>query len=414
MNPTVYVAGRQKNYLKVLGRDAFPYIICTIQRRPGEPEVVTGKSGGSTQRRKCVILKGMADNPQDDPRVYLAAERTLLAWLRTGLGLMGVGFAVARFGLFLREFQVSQPQAPMHTTVSVVRAMARPAIGGGSITSALNFGAGPAMLPTEVMLELREELLDYRGTRQSVMEMGHRTPMFEPIAADTEATLRSLMGISEDYAVLFLQGGAATQFGMVPVNLAPAPGSKADYAVTGHWSNRAWQEGQKLADAGLAMDAKASNYMDIPPVSSWKIRKDAAYLHYTVNETIGGVEFPTIPEVGVPLAADMTSMILSRPVDVKRYALIYAAAQKNLGIAGLTVVIVRRDALKAPAAGIPTMLDYRAHIEQHSMLNTPSVYPWYVCGKMLHDPQSVLWNQHEDGDDFSCTILASPRSILIA
>ena len=258
-------------------------------------------------------------------------------------------------------------------------------------TRGYNFGAGPAMLPTEVMLELREELLDYRGTRQSVMEMGHRTPMFEPIAADTEATLRSLMGISEDYAVLFLQGGAATQFGMVPVNLAPAPGGKADYAVTGHWSNRAWQEGQKLADAGLAMDAKASNYMDIPPVSSWKIRKDAAYLHYTVNETIGGVEFPNIPDVGVPLAADMTSMILSRPVDVKRYALIYAAAQKNLGIAGLTVVIVRRDALKAPAAGIPTMLDYRAHIEQHSMLNTPSVYPWYVCGKMLH------WIKREGG-----------------
>ena len=258
-------------------------------------------------------------------------------------------------------------------------------------TRGYNFGAGPAMLPTDVMLELREELLDYRGTRQSVMEMGHRTSMFEPIAADAEATLRSLMDISEDYAVLFLQGGAATQFGMVPVNLAPAPDGKVDYAVTGHWSNRAWQEGQKLTDAKLAMDAKASNFMDIPPVASWQVRKDAAYLHYTVNETIGGVEFPTIPDVGVPLAADMTSMILSRPVDLKRYALIYAAAQKNLGIAGLTVVIVRRDVLKAPAAGIPTMLDYRAHIEQHSMLNTPSVYAWYVCGKMLH------WIEREGG-----------------
>ena len=262
---------------------------------------------------------------------------------------------------------------------------------GPAATRGYNFGAGPAMLPTEVMLELREELLDYRGLRQSVMEMGHRTPMFEPIAAAAEADLRSLMGISADYAVLFLQGGAATQFGMVPVNLAPAPGGKADYAVTGHWSNRAWQEGRKLTDANLAMDAKDSNYMDIPPVSSWKIRQDAAYLHYTVNETIGGVEFPDIPDAGVPLAADMTSMILSRPVDVDRYALIYAAAQKNLGIAGLTVVIVRRDALRAPAAGIPTMLDYRAHIEQHSMLNTPSVYPWYVCGKMLQ------WIKREGG-----------------
>lgn len=254
-----------------------------------------------------------------------------------------------------------------------------------------NFGAGPAMLPTEVMLELREELLDYRGTRQSVMEMGHRTAMFEPIAADTEASLRALMGISADYAVLFLQGGAATQFGMVPVNLAPAPGGKADYVVTGHWSNRAWQEGQRLTQAELAMDAKASGYTDIPPVSSWKIRQDAAYLHYTVNETIGGVEFAAVPEVEVPLVADMTSMILSRPVDVSRFALIYAAAQKNLGIAGLTVVIVRRAALRAPAPGIPTMLDYRAHLEQHSMLNTPSVYPWYVCGKMLH------WIKREGG-----------------
>ncbi|MGE5626182.1 MAG: 3-phosphoserine/phosphohydroxythreonine transaminase [Bacillota bacterium] len=252
------------------------------------------------------------------------------------------------------------------------------------VQRAYNFGAGPAMLPTEVMLELREELLDYHGTGMSVMEMGHRTPLFEPIAADTEAMLRKLMDIPADYAVLFLQGGAATQFGMVPVNLAPAPNGKADYVVTGHWSNRAWTEGQKLTQANLAADGKDSGYMDIPPVSSWKIRDDAAYLHYTVNETIGGVEFASIPEVGLPLAADMTSMILSRPVDVKRYALIYAAAQKNLGIAGLTVVIVRRDALKPVAVGIPTMLDYRAHDEQHSMLNTPSVYPWYVCNRMLH------------------------------
>jgi len=252
------------------------------------------------------------------------------------------------------------------------------------VQRAYNFGAGPAMLPTEVMLELREELLDYNHTGMSVMEMGHRTPLFEPIAADTEARMRKLMGIPQDYAVLFLQGGAATQFGMVPVNLAPAPNGKADYVVTGHWSSRAWVEGQKLTQANLAADGKEFNFSDIPPVSSWKIRKDAVYLHYTVNETIGGVEFPAIPDAGLPLVADMTSMILSRPVDVSRYALIYAAAQKNLGIAGLTVVIVRRDLLKPTAPGIPTMLDYRAHDEQHSMLNTPSVYPWYVCNKMLH------------------------------
>ena len=270
-----------------------------------------------------------------------------------------------------------------------------------------NFGAGPAMLPTEVMLELREELLDYRGTRQSVMEMGHRTPMFEPIAADTEASLRSLMGIGEDYVVLFLQGGAATQFGMVPVNLAP--GGAANYVVTGHWSNRAYQEGQKLTQANLAADGKESNYMDIPPVKSWKIDKDGAYLHYTVNETIGGVEFQSEPDVGaMPLVADMTSMILSRPVDVNRYALIYAAAQKNLGIAGLTVVIARREALKAPAAGIPTMLDYRAHAEQHSMLNTPSVYPWYVCGKMLH------WIKREGGAEAMAKRNAHKAKLLYA
>jgi len=270
-----------------------------------------------------------------------------------------------------------------------------------------NFGAGPAMLPTEVMLELREELLDYRGTRQSVMEMGHRTPMFEPIAADTEASLRSLMDIGEDYVVLFLQGGAATQFGMVPVNLAP--NGAANYVVTGHWSNRAYQEGQKLTQANLAADGKESNYMDIPPVKSWKLDKKAAYLHYTVNETIGGVEFQSEPDLdGMPLVADMTSMILSRPVDVKRYALIYAAAQKNLGIAGLTVVIARRDALKAPAAGIPTMLDYRAHAEQHSMLNTPSVYPWYVCGKMLH------WIKKEGGAEAMAKRNAHKAKLLYA
>ena len=246
-----------------------------------------------------------------------------------------------------------------------------------------NFGAGPAMLPVSVVLELQQELPNYKGSGISILEMNHRSPGFQKIIDQAEQDLRELMLIPDEYAVLFLHGGATLQFAMAPLNLLGSR-SSANYTNTGHWSARAMREAGRICSVHVAADAHASGYTDIPPEAQWHADKDAAYLHYTVNETIGGVEFHWQPEAkGMPLVADMTSMILSRPVDVTRHALIYAATQKNLGIAGITLVIVRRDILKDVPASTPTMLDYREHIRAHSLFNTPPVFAWYVAAKML-------------------------------
>ncbi|MDE2234368.1 MAG: 3-phosphoserine/phosphohydroxythreonine transaminase [Gammaproteobacteria bacterium] len=247
----------------------------------------------------------------------------------------------------------------------------------------LNFGAGPAMLPDSVLAEIQQELPDYQGTGMSMLEIQHRGPEFQKLIRQAEADLRGLMQIPDEYSVLFLHGGANLQFAMAPLNLA-GRNACANYLNTGYWSARAIGEAQRICKVQVVADAEIYAYRNIPPVQQWQMDSNAAMLHYTVNETINGVEFHWLPDSGgLPLVADMTSMILSRPVEVSAHALIYAAAQKNLGIAGLTVVIVRGDALRDVPAGTPSMLDYREHIRAHSMLNTPPVFAWYVAAKML-------------------------------
>ncbi len=239
-----------------------------------------------------------------------------------------------------------------------------------------NFSAGPAMLPEAVLQRAREELLDWRGTGMSVMEMSHRGKEFMSIATQAEADLREIMAIPDHYKVLFLQGGASSQFAMVPLNLL---GKKrgADYIDTGSWSKKAIAEARRYCEVNIAGAAQYA----VPSQEALQLNPEAAYLHYTPNETIAGVEFPYIPDAGdVPLVADMSSTILSRPLDVSRYGIIYAGAQKNIGPAGLTVVIVREDLIGEPREGTPTMFSYRVHAENASMYNTPPTYAWYLAG----------------------------------
>jgi len=243
-----------------------------------------------------------------------------------------------------------------------------------------NFSAGPAALPLEVLEQAREELTDWHGCGMSVMEISHRSKEFIGIAARAEADLRALLQIPEDYKVLFVQGGATTQFGAVPLNLAEQT-SAADYLLTGSWSKKALAEAQRFCDARAAASAADGGFTEIPDPSAWALRDDAAYLHYTPNETIGGVEFHTIPDCGdVPLVADMSSTILSRPLDVSKFGVIYAGAQKNIGPAGLTIVIVRGDLVDRAREATPTMLSYAPMAAAGSMLNTPPTYTWYIAG----------------------------------
>ena len=242
-----------------------------------------------------------------------------------------------------------------------------------------NFSAGPAALPVEVLETARDEMLDYRGTGMSVMEMSHRSAAFIAIAEKAEADFRGLMGVPDDYAVLFLQGGATLQFSMVPLNLL-GDKQRADYVNTGSWSTKAIQEARRFCEVNVVASSESASFAEIPDPVSWKLSPDAAYLHLCSNETIGGVQFHEFPEVPLPLVADMSSDILSRPVDVSRFALIYAGAQKNIGPAGLTVVVVRKDLLGRTRPGTPSLLDYGVHAEADSMSNTPPTYAWYLAG----------------------------------
>ncbi|MEQ8485429.1 MAG: 3-phosphoserine/phosphohydroxythreonine transaminase [Pseudomonadales bacterium] len=242
-----------------------------------------------------------------------------------------------------------------------------------------NFSAGPAALPLEVLETARDELLDYRGSGMSVMEMSHRSKEFIAIAEQAEADLIELLGVPDDYKVLFLQGGATTQFAMVPMNLLGERGV-ADYVNTGAWSEKAIAEAGRFCDVNVVASSEAARFTEIPDPATWSLSKNAAYLHLCSNETIGGVQFQQFPEVPVPLVADMSSDILSRPVDVSRFALIYAGAQKNIGPAGLTVVIVRKDLMGRARPGTPSMLDYAVHAKADSMSNTPPTYAWYLAG----------------------------------
>src|SRR4051812_24107520 len=242
-----------------------------------------------------------------------------------------------------------------------------------------NFSPGPAVLPQEVLEQARDEMLDWHGSGMSVMEMSHRGKQFISIAEQAEADLRELLAIPTNYKVLFLQGGATGQFAAIPMNLTTSE-STVDYINTGAWSKKAIGEAKNFAKVNVAADA-GEPYTSIPAVSSWKLTPDAAYVHYTPNETIGGVEYQFVPNVGnVPLVADMSSNILSRPVDVSKFALIYAGAQKNIGPAGLTLVIVRDDLLGKARKGTPAFMDFAAMAKEGSMLNTPPTYAWYIAG----------------------------------
>jgi phosphoserine aminotransferase len=244
-----------------------------------------------------------------------------------------------------------------------------------------NFSAGPAILPVEVLEQARDELLDWRGSGSSLIEVSHRGKEFVAVAQEAEALLRELLSIPPAYKVLFLQGGATGQFAAIPLNLARAE-SSVDYLNTGAWSKKALGEAQRLtARVNVAADEAASRYTTVPEPHALRLTSGAAYVHYTANETIGGVEFPYIPETaGVPLVADMSSTILSRPLEVQRFGVIYAGAQKNIGPAGLTVVIVHEGLIGRARPGTPAVWDYAGMAAEGSMLNTPPTFAWYVAG----------------------------------
>jgi phosphoserine aminotransferase len=248
------------------------------------------------------------------------------------------------------------------------------------MTQIYNFSAGPAVLPREVLLQARDELVDWHGSGMSVMEMSHRGKEFMRIAAEAEADLRELMAIPANYKVLFLQGGAHSQFSMLPLNLLRGKKS-ADYLDSGLWSKKAIDEAARYCKVNVVASSRDRNYTYAPAQDQWKLDPGAAYVHYTSNETIGGVEIFWTPETGdVPLVADMSSHILSRPVDVSKFGIIYAGAQKNIGPAGLAIVIIREDLIGHAAPGAPTMFDYKTHADNDSMYNTPPTYAIYIAG----------------------------------
>lgn len=290
-----------------------------------------------------------------------------------------------------------------------------------------NFSAGPAMLPAEVLAEARSELLDWQGSGMSVMEVSHRGKAFVACSADAEARLRRVMDIGDDYAVLFLQGGAMGQFAAVPQNLT-RPGDGIDDLVTGQWSIKAGAEARRQGLTVTAIaDEAASGYTTVPAAGSFTVTPTARYVHYAPNETIGGVEFGYIPDTGdVPLVADMSSTILSRPVDVSHFGVIFAGAQKNMGPSGLVVVIVRRDLLGAARPDTPSVVDWTAQDKADSMLNTPPTFGIYLLGRILawvertggleamgrrnHDKASTLYAYLDASDFYRNPVAPDARS----
>jgi phosphoserine aminotransferase len=242
-----------------------------------------------------------------------------------------------------------------------------------------NFSPGPATLPLPVLQEVQQNLLALPGVGASVLEISHRSKTFEEMIAQAEANIRALLNLPEEYHVLFLQGGASLQFSQVPMSFLRGTGRSADYIVTGSWAKRALAEAQREGSVRIVWDGKADNYSRVPKHGEYEIDPSAAYVHFTSNETIQGIQFPAEPEVGdVPLVCDASSDFLSRPIDVRRYGLIYAGAQKNVGPAGVTIVIIRQDMLEQVPDDLPTMLNYRVHAEHRSLYNTPPVFAVYV------------------------------------
>ena len=257
----------------------------------------------------------------------------------------------------------------------------------------INFSAGPATLPETVLQQVQEDLLDWQGTGMSVMEMSHRGKPFMQIAGEAEQDLREIAAIPANYKVLFMQGGATAQFALIPLNLKGGK-STADYVLTGDWGKKAIKEAGKYLKANTAASSAEEQFTRVPDRSQWQLDPDAAYVHITPNETIHGVEFHSVPDVGaVPLVADMSSNLLSRPMEVEKYGLIYGGAQKNVGPAGLTLVIVREDLLGQAAAETPNVFNYQSVADGESMLNTPPCFAWYVSGLVFK------WIKAEGGLD---------------
>jgi len=291
-----------------------------------------------------------------------------------------------------------------------------------------NFSAGPAVLPKAVLQQVQAEMVDWHGSGMSVMEMSHRGKEFMGIAASAEADLREVMGIPANYKVLFLQGGASSQFAMVPMNLLRGKAS-ADYLNTGEWSKKAIKEAKQYGAVNVVASSEDKNFSYAPAFDTWKRDTNAAYLHYTPNETIGGVEIFDIPDTGAtPLVADMSSTILSRPVDVSKFGLIYAGAQKNVGPAGLTIVIVRDDLIGETLKGTPTMFDYKTHADNESMYNTPPTFGMYTAGlvfkwlknngglaameKTNREKAALLYAKIDSGDFYNSPVARENRSLM--
>src|SRR5215813_7371956 len=289
------------------------------------------------------------------PRTRRARRPTAVKKLRT------VGTAVVRVAPSLRSSPTINRKRRVKENMQV-----------------FNFSPGSAVLPAPVLAQAREELLDWHGSGMSVMEMSHRGKEFMSIAAAAEQDLRDLLAIPPNYKVLFLQGGATAQFAMIPMNLLRGKAS-ADYVHTGEWAKKAIGEAKKYCRVNIAASSEDTAFSYVPKQASWKLDREAAYVHYTGNETIGGIEFHWIPEVGsVPLACDLSSSLLSRPLDVTRFGLIYAGAQKNTGPAGLTIVIVREDLIGHAAPTTPSVFDYKIEADNQSMYNTPPTYAIYI------------------------------------
>lgn len=251
------------------------------------------------------------------------------------------------------------------------------------MTRLANFCAGPASMPTAVLEKAQAEMLNWQGLGASVMEISHRSADYIELAQKAEANLRKLMNISDEYAVLFLQGGAALQFSAIPLNLMN--GGVADYLETGTWSTKAYKEAKRyealgLGKVNLVATGEGSQFSDVPAFESWQLSENASYFHYCPNETIHGVQIFDVPKVDAPIVADFSSCILSEPIDVNKFGMIYAGAQKNIGPAGLTLVIIRKDLLEQASAWCPNVMNYKNQFEQDSMLNTPSTYAWYLSG----------------------------------
>lgn len=291
-----------------------------------------------------------------------------------------------------------------------------------------NFSAGPAVLPKAVLQQARDEMLDWHGSGMSVMEMSHRGNEFIAIVENLENDLRELLDIPQNYKVLFLQGGASSQFAMVPMNLLQNK-TKADYINTGEWSKKAINEAKRFCTVNIAASSEETHFTYAPKQDQWHLDPAAAYVHYTSNETIGGVEFNWIPEMlgtHIPLVADMSSNLLSRPFDISRFGLIYAGAQKNLGPAGLTLVIIREDLLATPLASTPTLFNYQAHAKNNSMLNTPPTYAIYITGLVIAwlnkiggletieqinvSKANLLYDLLDTSDFYQCPVTKSDRS----